>query len=262
MRNVKKLGMWMVMLWTVGFVLGVAALAVQAKEIKVFAAASLTDALREMKPGFEAATGDTLLFNFAGSNVLALQIEEGAPADVFLSADEVQMDRLEKKKRLVPDTRHSVLSNLLVVVVPTDSQLPIASIKDLASSQVKRLVLADPGAGVPAGVYAKAYLKRVHLWGAVIDRVIPAASVRAALAAVEYGAVDAGIVYKTDALISKKVRVAVEVPVSDGPKISYPFAAVSASADPKAAKSFLDYAEGPVGMKIFKKYGFLPASGD
>lgn len=228
-----------------------------AGEVKVFAAASLTDALKEMAAPYEAATGDKVVFNFAGSNVLSRQIQEGAPADVFLSADEIQMNSLAKKGLVDASTRKSVLSNTLVVVVPSDGGAAVASLADL--KKLKRIALADPGAGVPAGVYAKAQLKKEHLWGAVIDKVIPCANVRAALAAVEYGNVDAGIVYKTDALASKKVKIAYEVPSATGPKISYPFAAVSASKDPSAAKKFLDYAEGPAGTKVFRKWGFIPA---
>jgi molybdate transport system substrate-binding protein len=248
-----------VFLWVLALALG-GLLPSWAGEIRVFAAASLTDALKEMQTPYEAATGDKLIFNFAGSNVLARQIQEGAPADVFLSADEIQMNVLAKKGLVDAATRKSVLSNTLVVVVPDEGGAKIASLTDL--KKVKRLALADPGAGVPAGVYAKAQLKKEHLWGDLIDKVIPCANVRAALAAVEYGNVDAGIVYKTDALASKKVKIAYEVPAASGPKISYPFAAVADSKDPKAAARFLAYAEGPLGTKIFSKWGFVPASRD
>ena len=193
--------------------------------VLVFAAASLTDALKEIAVSWEVAGGERVAFNFASSSTLAVQIREGAPADLFLSADEIQMDGLQKAGLIVPGTRRSVLSNTLVVVVPADSTLQIASGKDLAGANVRRLALAEPSS-VPAGVYSKKFLERAGVWDAVAPKVVPTENVRATLAAVESGNVEAGIVYKTDAAISKKVRIAFEVPAARGPAISYPFALV------------------------------------
>jgi molybdate transport system substrate-binding protein len=227
-----------------------------AVELHVSAAASLTDALQDIKSQYEAQGEDKILLNLGASSTLARQIQEGAPADLFLSADEAKMDQLEKRGLVVKGTRRSVLSNTLVVVVPTDSPLKIASAADLASSKVRVLALAEPQS-VPAGIYAKEYLRGLKLWDKVIDRVVPTENVRAALAAVEQGNADAGIVYKTDAGISKKVRVAYEVPLAEGPKISYPFAAVAGSKNPEAARRFLEYLESPAALGVFEKYGFL-----
>ncbi|HET9228583.1 MAG TPA: molybdate ABC transporter substrate-binding protein [Thermoanaerobaculia bacterium] len=230
------------------------ALPARAEELHVFAAASLTDALKEIAPEYEKATGDKLVLNLGASSTLARQIQEGAPADLFLSADEEKMDGLEKRKLLLAGTRRSVLSNTLAVVVPSDSTLRISGPADL--STVRALALAEPQT-VPAGIYAKEYLKRKGLWSRVIDRVIPTENVRAALAAVESGNADAGIVYKTDAGISKKVKIAYEVPRAEAPEISYPFAVLADSKRQEAARRLLDWLTSPAALAVFRKYGFL-----
>ncbi len=229
--------------------------AASAGEVSVFAAASLTDALKEIGIAYEKSGGDRVVFNFAASNLLGRQIAEGAPADLFLSADEATMDRLEKGGHVVPGSRKSLLSNRLVVVVPFDSSLEMKTIADLAAPRVRALALAEPQT-VPAGIYAKQYLQSQKLWSRVIDRVVPTENVRAALAAVEAGNVDAGIVYKTDAGISKKVKVAFEVPAAEGPRISYPLALVAESPRLDAARRFLACLESPDGLAVFKRFGF------
>jgi molybdate transport system substrate-binding protein len=231
-------------------------LSLRAALLQVFAAASLMDALNEIAPAYERASGDKLLFNFGGSNALARQIREGAPADVFISADESKMDSLQEAGLLRDATRQSLLSNTLAVVVGAESTLRIDSVRALAEPALKRLALADTRA-VPAGVYAKEYLEKVGIWETIKDRVIPTENVRAALAAVAAGNADAGIVYKTDALLSKSVRVAYEVPVEEGPEISYSVAVVKESRNPGAAKRFLDYLTSEPGLAIFGEYGFI-----
>jgi molybdate transport system substrate-binding protein len=226
-----------------------------AVELNVSAAASLSDALQEIKTRYEAASGDQILLNLGASSTLARQIEEGAPADLFLSADEAKMDLLEKRGLVLPGSRRSVLSNSLVVVVPADSPLRIASAADLAGPKVRVLALAEPRT-VPAGIYAREYLRKLNLWDKMIDRVVPTENVRAALAAVEQGNADAGIVYKTDAGISKRVRIAYEVPRAEGPRISYPFA-ILAGGNAEAARRFLAYLESPAALGVFERYGFL-----
>lgn len=225
-----------------------------AAEIMVFAAASLTDALKEIGPAYEKKTGDRPFFNLAASSMLARQIQEGARADVFFSADEEKMDGLEKKGAIVPGTRRSLLSNSLVIVVANDGTFSLKEPEDL--KKAKRIALAEPKT-VPAGIYARKYLEQAGLWPKVIDAVIPTENVRAAMAAVESGNVDAGIVYKTDAQISKKVKIAYEVPVKDGPSISYPMAVVKESKNPDKAADFLRYLESEESTKVFEKYGFI-----
>lgn len=230
--------------------------AARAVEVQVFAAASLTDALREIAATYERSEGDRIVLNLGASSALARQIQEGAPADLFLSADEEKMNSLEKKKLLLPGTRRSVLSNTLVIVVPDDSSLKISDAKDLAAPGIRAIALAEPQS-VPAGIYAKEYLRKLGIWSRVIDRVVPTENVRAALAAVESGNVDAGIVYKTDAAIAKKIRIAHEVPRAEGPAISYPFAVLAEAEQPAAARKFLAYLESSAALAVFRKYGFL-----
>lgn len=233
-----------------------AAAPLPAAELHVFAAASLADALREIAASYEKSTGDRIVLNLGASSTLARQIQEGAPADLFLSADEEKMNGLEKKGLLLAGTRRSVLSNTLVVVVPADSAVKISQISDLAAPSIRAIALAEPQS-VPAGIYAKEYLRKQGLWSKVIDRVIPTENVRAALAAVESGNAEAGIVYKTDAGISKKIRITYEVPQARGPVISYPFAVLAESKQPQAARKLLAHLESPASLDVFRKYGFL-----
>jgi molybdate transport system substrate-binding protein len=225
-----------------------------ATEILVSAAASLNNVLTELGTNFWAQTGIQVEFNFGASSTLARQIEAGAPSDVFFSADETQMDNLAKQNLIDSSTRVSRLGNSLVVVEPKDSTLPINSAGDLTNAA--QIALADPKA-VPAGVYAKAWLTKLQLWPAIEPKVVPAENVRAALAAVASGNADAGVVYKTDAAISKKVKVVYEVPAADGPVISYPMALLKDSSQPDAAKKFLAYLSSKEAGQVFLRYGFL-----
>lgn len=228
----------------------------RAAELNVFAAASLTDSLKEIASAYEKESGDRIVFNFGASSTLARQIEEGAPADLFFSADEPKMDGLEKNGRILKGTRKSRLSNVLVIVVTNDSSLEIGAAKDLSGAKIKRLALADPKA-VPAGVYAKTYLEKLNLWAAIEPKVVPTENVRAALAAVESGNVEAGIVYKTDAAISKAVKIACEVPRAEGPDISYPMAIVKDSKQADAARKLLKYLDSDSAAAVFRKFGFI-----
>jgi molybdate transport system substrate-binding protein len=229
---------------------------IKADEVEVFAAASLTDALNEIAATYEKSGGDKIIFNFAASNTLDMQIKAGAPADIFFSADEAKMDDLEKNGEVVKGTRKDILSNSLVIVVPVDSSVILTSAAQLADPKIQKIALGQPQS-VPAGIYAMEYLQKIGIWEQVEARVIPTESVRAALAAVETGNVDAGIVYKTDALHSKKVKVAYAVPVADGPAIAYPAALVQGSKNAASAKKFLDYLGKGSSLKIFEKYGFI-----
>ncbi|HEY2614176.1 MAG TPA: molybdate ABC transporter substrate-binding protein [Chthoniobacterales bacterium] len=229
-----------------------------AAELTVHAAASLTDAMKEIQAAYEKGNDTKLRFNFGASSLLERQIEEGAPADLFLSADEAKMDALEKKGLLLPGTRRSLLSNLLVIIVATDASAAPKSAADLTKAEFKKIALAEPQT-VPAGIYAREYLGKLGLWDAVKEKAVPTENVRAALAAVESGNVDAGIVYKTDALISKKVKIAVEIPAAEGPKISYPLAVIKSSKQPERAKKFADYLASPAAQAVFEKFGFTLA---
>ena len=243
---------------TLVFLSVVLSVRLSAADLSVQAAASLADAMMEIGAAYEMKGADKVQFNFGASSLLARQIEQGAPADLFFSADEAKMNDLDKKGLLLPATRRSLLSNLLVLVVATDSTLTPKSVSDLTQPVYKKLALAEPQT-VPAGIYAREYLQKLKLWDAIKDKVVPTENVRAALAAVESGNVEAGFVYKTDALISKKVKAAVEIPTAEGPKISYPVAVLKSSKEPERAKIFADYLAGPEARAIFEKFGFMVA---
>ncbi len=219
----------------------------------MFAAVSLTEALEEIAGAYERASGDEVVFHFGGSSLLARQIEQGAPADLFLSADEARMDALAKRGLIVTATRVSVLSNALVVVVPRDGGRTIVRPEQLLD--VGSIALAEPSS-VPAGVYARAWLQRIGLWERIKAKVIPTDNVRAALAAVESGNVDAAIVYRTDARVGKRTRVAFEVPRAQGPAISYPFALLRDSENREAALRLLTFLRSEAALKVFAKHGF------
>jgi molybdate transport system substrate-binding protein len=227
-------------------------------QVTVFAAASLTDSLKQIAADYEKSSGEKIVFNFAASGTLSRQIEAGAPADIFISADESRADRLEQEGLLVSDTRKSLLGNTLVIVTTPDS-VAVHSPADLTNAAVQHIALGDVRI-VPAGTYAKACLEKLSLWSAVESKVIPCGSVRAVFAAVESGNVDAGFVYKTDAAISQKVKVAFEVPAADGPKISYPLALVKDAPQAGAAKKFLAYLDSRAAATVFEHFGFAVKS--
>jgi molybdate transport system substrate-binding protein len=232
------------------------AVAAPAPELTVFAAASLTESLQEIGAAYEKAGGPHVAFNFGASSTLARQIAEGAPADVFFSADEAKMDGLAHHGLVIADTRRSPLSNSLVFVVAADSSLRIASPRDLLGPKVRVVALAEPQS-VPAGIYAKEYLRSVGVWSDMIDKVVPTENVRGALAAVEAGNADAAIVYKTDAAISSKVKVALEVAPADGPKISYPVAVLTHAPQLAEARRFIDYLTSAPALEVFRNHGFI-----
>lgn len=224
-----------------------------AEEVTVYAAASLTDALEDIAQGFEAQSGHKVVFSLGASSDLARQIKAGAPADVFFSADEAQMDGLESAGLVRASDRVRLLSNLLVVVVPASSTARMSQPTDLLT--VKHLALADPQA-VPAGVYARAWLRSIGLWDQLKDQVVPTLNVRAALSAVESENAEAGIVYRTDAALSKRVKTAFEVARAQGPAIAYPLAPLIASKKAATAE-LLRYLVSAAARDVYARYGFI-----
>lgn len=212
-------------------------------ETLVFAAASLTEALTAVGDAYVKQGGAKPVFSFAGSSALAKQIENGAGAQLFVSADEEWMDYLAQRKLIDPKTRVSFLGNRLVRVVP----------KGKAPGNGK-LSLADPDS-VPAGRYARAALETLGQWKAVEANVVRSDNVRSALAFVERGEVDAGIVYATDAIASQKVTVAETFPADTHPRISYPIAAVSSAASAEGEK-FRQFVISEAAKTIFRGFGF------
>jgi molybdate transport system substrate-binding protein len=226
--------------------------------IMVFAAASLTNALQDLGDGFTKETAIPVRFSFAASSALARQIENGAPADIFFSADLEWMDYLQSRNLIQRDTRRDVLGNRLVLIAPTDSlvKLKIEPHFALAAAIGKgRLATGDPDS-VPVGRYAKEALSTLGVWSAVEDHLVRADSVRSALAYVDRGEAQLGIVYETDALIDKHVRVVDVFPAGSHLPIVYPIALTTA-AKSDAAK-FVAYINGPAGALAFKAYGFTP----
>ncbi len=226
--------------------------------LTVFAAASLTDALQAIGKLWAAAGQPAARFSFASSSTLARQIEAGAPANLFASADEQWADWLQQRGLLVPETRRSLLTNSLVLIVPKDQArtLQVGPGLDLDAllGPGGRLATGDPS-NVPAGIYAQAALKSLGLWDRVQPRLARADSVRAALLLVERGEAPAGIVYATDAAASRGVAVAGTFPPDSHPPITYPFAVVRAY-DTPAARAFLDFLAGPQASDAFSRAGF------
>jgi molybdate transport system substrate-binding protein len=226
--------------------------------ITVFAAASLTNVLQDLGDEFTRQNSIAVRFSFAASSALAKQIENGAPADVFFSADPEWMDYLQERNLIQRPTRHNALGNRLVLIAPLDSrlQLKIAANFPLAAALgAGRLATGDPDS-VPVGRYAKEALMRLQVWDAVVDRMVRADSVRSALAFVDRGEAPLGIVYETDALVDKRVRVIDVFPPGSHAPIIYPVA-LTKSAREDAAR-FVAYMRSPAGDVVFSHYGFTP----
>jgi molybdate transport system substrate-binding protein len=228
-----------------------------AQTTTIFAAASLKEALDAQARSFEAATGAKLAVVYGGSNALAKQIEAGAPAQVFISADEDWMDYLERRGSLVPGSRSNLLGNALVLIAPAnDSQaLRIAPGFALAVALGDgKLAMANPDS-VPAGKYGKAALESLRIWKSVERQVVRTENVRAALALVARGEARFGIVYRTDALAEKSVRIVDTFPETTHPSIVYP-AALVAPATP-SARAFLDFLRSEAAVAGWRRYGFV-----
>ncbi len=224
-------------------------------DLTVGCAISLSDAITEISAAFTEQTGSEVRTSFAGSNVIARQIEAGAPIDVFVSADSRTMDGLEKRKLILPDSRRDIAGNRLVVIVPKTSRLRITGAKDLLAA--KRIALADP-MSVPAGIYAKTWLEKESLWREIQPRTVPLPNVRAALAAVETSNTEAAVTYRSDAASSEKVRVAFTVPEEKSGPIIYPAAITNASPRSGQAKSFVEFLLTEEARKILIRNSFAP----
>lgn len=243
-----------------GLLLAAATSLATAADVTVFAAASLKEALDDQARIFEAATGNKVRISYAGSNALARQIEAGAPADVFVSADLDWMDYTEQRHLLKAGTRISLLRNALVLIAPStsNSTLRIAPNFPLAQAlRGGRLAIANPDS-VPAGKYGKNALEYLGVWAAVRDRLAQGENVRAALTFVSRSEVPFGIVYKTDAIADSAVRIVDMFPADCHPPIVYPAAIVASSTSP-AASPFLDYLQTAAAAKVWEKYGFAMA---
>lgn len=224
--------------------------------VVVSVAASLSDAVGDVANVFEKQTGIQVLVNAAGSQILATQIIEEIPVDVFVSADERQMTRTIARGKMDEGSYLQLLSNQLVVVVPSDRLMGISRPDDLIAQSVRRIALGDPEA-VPGGVYAREYLEKEGVWDVLKSKVVPTRNVRAALRAVEAGTVDAGVVYRTDARQSVDAVIAFDVPVGRGPRIIYPAAMSTKPPNPESAMQFFLFLQTSNAQQIFEAYGFI-----
>lgn len=228
--------------------------------VTIFAAASLQDGLRALAREWAARGHPAPRLSFAASSALARQVEQGAPADLFLSADEPWMDYLAARDLILPTSRVSALGNTLVLVAPSTSRhvAPLTRETDLLAllGPQGRLALADP-AHVPAGRYARAALEWMGQWGALAPRLARAENVRAALLLVERGEAPLGIVYATDALALPGLRVLGTFPPGSHPTITYPFALTRRAEGNAEARALLAFLTGPEAMPAWQRHGFL-----
>lgn len=241
----------------VAIVLTVAPVATLAAEVTVFAAASLKEAMDDQAKQFSASTGTRVVVSYGASNALAKQIEAGAPADIFISADIDWMEYLAQKHLIAPDARFDLLRNTLVLIAPSssNSSLRIGPHFGLAVALgAEKLAMANPDS-VPAGKYGKRALENLGVWADVEKQVARAENVRAALALVSRGEAPLGIVYRTDALADKDVKVVDTFPADSYPPIVYPAAVVAASKS-TAASPLLDYLRSAAARATWEKYGF------
>ena len=232
-------------------------LAAEQQELIVSAAASLTNALTEIGKAFEETEQINIVFNFASSGELLKQMEQGAPVDVFASANLKFMDDAEAKKLIEPATRRNFAQNLLVLIIPADSKTPLKSVEEMAAAEIQRIAIGDP-ASVSAGQYAKESLDSYGIWEKVVDRFVYGNTVRQVLDYVRRGEVDAGIVFATDAALEKE-RVKVVAELEHHTPIVYPIAVTTLTENKEAAAQFVEFVISDKGKKILSQYGFESA---
>ncbi|MBP2662441.1 MAG: modA [Firmicutes bacterium] len=229
----------------------------QTVEINVSAAVSLKDALAEIQKDYQAKNPNIkLVYNLGASGALQKQIEQGAPADIFISAAPKQMNELEAKNLINKGTRKNLVENKLVVVVPKETKLNITKYEDLTQDSVQKIALGET-ATVPAGQYAEQVLQKLGLWDKLKERAVYAKDVRTVLAYTETGNVEAGIVYKTDAISSDKVKIAAVAPEGSHQPIVYPIALTTGTKQQEAAEAFVEYLFSADSKAIFEKHGFV-----
>ena len=222
----------------------------------ISAAASLKEAMAEIQPLYQQSQPNVnISFNFGASGALQQQIEQGAPADIFISAGKRQMDALETKGLLAPGTRSNLANNRLVLVVPINS-VGITSLYALADPKIKRIAIGEPRS-VPAGQYGEQVLKKLNIYDKVKAKLVLANNVRQVLATVESGNADAGLVYATDAKISNKVKVVVTADDKYHSPIIYPMAVLQRSKNVDAAKEFVKFLSSDQVKALLRKGGFI-----
>lgn len=237
--------------------LGLASTVASAATVTVFAAASLKESMDAQARQFESRTGTKVVVSYAASNALAKQIEAGAPADVFISADLEWMDYLDQRRFLAPNARVTLLGNSLVLIAPAAGKLTLKIEQGFALRSAlgnERLAVANPDS-VPAGKYARSALEALGVWSSVQNQLARTENVRAALALVSRGETPLGIVYGTDALADSGVRIVDTFPPASHPPILYPAAVIAASSSP-AARPLLNFLRSPEAAETWRKHGF------
>ncbi|MCP3779029.1 molybdate ABC transporter substrate-binding protein [Paenibacillus sp. MZ03-122A] len=225
-------------------------------ELTISAAASLTDALKEIQHSYESTHTDIKLnFNFGGSGALEKQIEQGAPSDLFLSASTKNMKSLVDQQLIDTKKQKTWLTNELVAVIPADGTMNIASVTDLTKKEVKKVAIGIPES-VPAGNYAQEALMKAKLWDTLQSKLVQAKDVRQVLQYVETGNADVGFVYRTDALTSQKAKIAFEVNPKTYSLVEYPVGIVKATKHIQEAEDFYAYLQSQESLNIMDKYGF------
>jgi molybdate transport system substrate-binding protein len=239
---------------------GVGAQPKAAHEIMVSAAISLKNAFEEIAKTFmETHPGAKVIFNFGASGDLARQIEGGAPVDIFASAAQKDMDDIDRKGFVASNSRKNFAENVVVLIKPATSNIPINSMKDLEKKEVGKISIGNPKT-VPAGRYAEEALRHYNLWDAVQDRLIFAENVRQVLDYVARGEVDAGLVYSTDAMVrAKEVKVVMKLPEGSHQPVVYPIGVIKGTKEESLSKAFVDLVLSQDGQEILNKYGFIPA---
>tara|TARA_Y100000588_G_scaffold365710_1_gene430678 strand:- start:457 stop:1212 length:756 start_codon:yes stop_codon:yes gene_type:complete len=224
--------------------------------VVVSVAMSLSEAMERIVFEYEQETQGRIILNTGGSDTLATQIINGAPVDLFISADQHQMDRLQEQSMIRLDSRRDLLSNELVFIAKEDTHFSGNHFSELIKPEIRRIAIGDPDA-VPVGVYAKEYLVDLGLWNQVRDRVVPTRNVQAVVSTVAAGHAEVGVVYRTDAMRSPNIRIVGSVPRSEGPVIRYSVAIISGSTDQFFTEKFLDYLLQEQALDIFQSAGFI-----
>jgi molybdate transport system substrate-binding protein len=246
----------LIILFVVLILVGCSQDSISKQEITVSAAASLKDALSEIKEVYIKENNNQVVvhLNVASSGTLSMQIEQGAPTDIFLSASEIHFKKLIDQKLINTDTQVALLKNRMVLIAPIDNE-NIKNVEDLTDEKVERIALGIPEI-VPAGKYGKEALVYFDIWDQLKDKIVPTKDVRQVLTYVETGNVDAGFVYQTDALLSDKVKVVKVFDETMHAPIVYPAGIVESSTSVKEARAFYKFLQSEKAMRIFEKYGF------
>ncbi len=236
------------------------AFAEEQQELIVSAAASLTNAMEEIGKVFEETTSISVTFNFASSGALFQQLAQGAPADVYASANQKFMNQAEEQQLILSEARHDFAENALVLAMPADAQPPVKGVEDLTTDEIQHIAIGDP-ASVPAGQYAKEALEGYAVWDQIVDKLVLGSTVRQVLDYLRRGEVEAGIVFSTDAALEKDTVTVVEE-LEHHALIRYPIAVTAATDKQEAALRFVEFVLSDPGQDILHQFGFTSVTAE